>query len=148
MFNNLWNASQAFRDFIIFRNPMGHFDRLTEKDIEATLRANNKIALAHDDLGNPVKHTLSEAACVSFFRQNPDTVGTDRDYYLSKFYQFLVLWVRAACKETSDEELHLTYPLYNALAYEVANLPPALITLDALRQFDYFVIPGRHSSGH
>ena len=117
---------------------MGHIDRLTERDIEASLRVRNTAARPADDLDNPIGLTLSQVACISFFRQHPDTDGSDGDYYLSKFYQFLVLAFRAACDPDSDEHLHITYPLYRALSVEVESLPPDLADLAALQQFDYF----------
>lgn len=140
MFTNLWNSSsQAFRDFNLFQIIPGQTDIASEADIISTMHTERKIG-SRATLHQVLPSTFSTTASDSFFRQNPNVVATATDFFLSKFYQYVILSIRIICEEpVTDESIALTFPLYRDLEFELANLPDELTTPEVLRRFEFAV---------
>jgi hypothetical protein len=107
MFANLYTRvkSSRFRDHNFEAWPPGHRIRsIPESEIEELIKGYfdvpDQFADKHAYIGwvevgfefsTIFEQSLSRRACAAFFRAEPDVPAVDRDYYLSKLYQFLCL---------------------------------------------------------
>src|SRR5713101_1649334 len=93
MFRNLYFFSPNFRN----HNFSDFFDDIRE-DSEVYLEAALKEGYADGGLEpyfySILPLTMSPESCASFIRANPQLPITERDYYLSKLFQFLYVPIK------------------------------------------------------
>ena len=100
MFVNLYSdakAGAAFREhnFTYF---LGNLDRVAEDWIKGAFAERFRTNDWEPEIAATFEFSLSERACRSFLRLHPGLPAIERDYYLSKLFQYLKLSVDEALK--------------------------------------------------
>jgi hypothetical protein len=85
--------------------------------------------------GNIVFVTLSPETCASFFRAYPNLPVTERDYYLSKLFQFIWLIATNWIDHRGDAKDRYSYGIEETLEGSIALVPDSMIPV--LRDFNW-----------
>lgn len=132
MFINLCNRP-GFLDY----NFSTFFDRLEkwpESAVKDWIRQQGESRSWDPYLASVMDFTISEPVCWAFFRDHRDVPAMDRDFYLSKFCQFLTLAISTAIQDPARH--FLCFGGYGALCEEIDRLPDPVLLAD-LHRFRY-----------
>jgi hypothetical protein len=104
MFRNLYFLVDDFADFN-FNDFLDRFEEVPEDYLQTRIERNQQEGEHIEPYFEPIiPLTLSPNSCNAFFRSHPRVPASERDYYLSKLFQFLFLPAKLRFSPTFDEE--------------------------------------------
>lgn len=110
-FRNLYFLVDDFADFN-FNDFLDRFEEVPEDYLQGRIESNQQEGEHIEPYFDPIiPLTLSPNSCSAFFRSHPRVPASERDYYLSKLFQFLFLPIKLRFNPSFDDERALRHRL-------------------------------------